>query len=218
MPFISVNDETGAGSGSDAGLNLRPEVGISAPSGISAANSKFGPLAASNHPLPAFFHLFFKAMALFVYEFSSFISSSYIFIFVICIVLLAFDFWTVKNVSGRLLVGLRWWNKVNEDGSSKWVFNSSPNKQNFSEFDSTIFWGGLYGSTAVWALFFVFAFFLSKSCLVDRRLCRPGPERGKYLRLHAMPKRHAKKGPKFHAARRTRGFGIRHHGICHSAV
>lgn len=28
------------------------------------------------------------------------------------VTLLAFDFWTVKNVSGRLLVGLRWWNKV----------------------------------------------------------------------------------------------------------
>jgi hypothetical protein len=26
--------------------------------------------------------------------------------------LLAFDFWTVKNVTGRLLVGLRWWNEV----------------------------------------------------------------------------------------------------------
>ncbi len=28
------------------------------------------------------------------------------------VLLLAFDFWTVKNVSGRLLVGLRWWNEV----------------------------------------------------------------------------------------------------------
>jgi len=29
----------------------------------------------------------------------------------ICVLLLSsFDFWTVKNVTGRLLVGLRWWN------------------------------------------------------------------------------------------------------------
>jgi hypothetical protein len=35
------------------------------------------------------------------------------------------DFWTVKNVSGRLLVGLRWWNEIKEDGESVWVFESS---------------------------------------------------------------------------------------------
>jgi hypothetical protein len=57
MPFISVEDQS---AGSNAGLNLRPEVGISGQSEKIAANSKFGPLAASNHPVPAFFHLFFK--------------------------------------------------------------------------------------------------------------------------------------------------------------
>ncbi|MEQ2169451.1 hypothetical protein GOODEAATRI_025358 [Goodea atripinnis] len=40
------------------------------------------------------------------------------------ILLLSCDFWTVKNVSGRLLVGLRWWNQVDEDGRSRWVFES----------------------------------------------------------------------------------------------
>lgn len=44
--------------------------------------------------------------------------------FVIIILLIAFDFWTVKNVSGRLLVGLRWWNEINDDGTSKWIFES----------------------------------------------------------------------------------------------
>ncbi len=29
--------------------------------------------------------------------------------FIIVIILSAFDFWAVKNVTGRLLVGLRWW-------------------------------------------------------------------------------------------------------------
>lgn len=38
------------------------------------------------------------------------------------VVLLALDFWTVRNVSGRTLVGLRFWNQVDEDGSSYWVF------------------------------------------------------------------------------------------------
>ena len=28
----------------------------------------------------------------------------------------AFDFWITKNVSGRLLVGLRWWSQDNNTG------------------------------------------------------------------------------------------------------
>ena len=30
----------------------------------------------------------------------------------------------VKNVAGRILVGLRFWNQVDEDGESYWVFES----------------------------------------------------------------------------------------------
>ncbi|KAJ0388699.1 hypothetical protein P43SY_011862 [Pythium insidiosum] len=62
----------------------------------------------AKHPVAAFFHLLFKGLALFVYLFGSILFDSYVFIFVLCVLLLAFDFWTVKNVSGRLLVGLRW--------------------------------------------------------------------------------------------------------------
>ena len=36
-----------------------------------------------------------------------------------------FDFWTVKNVSGRILVGLRWWNEVKED-QTVWIFEAKP--------------------------------------------------------------------------------------------
>ena len=46
-------------------------------------------------------------------------------LFVIIVLLLAFDFWTVKNVSGRLLCGLRWWNETGPDGQSVWVFESA---------------------------------------------------------------------------------------------
>jgi len=34
------------------------------------------------------------------------------------------DFWTVKNITGRLMVGLRWWNYVDDDGKSHWIFES----------------------------------------------------------------------------------------------
>jgi hypothetical protein len=34
------------------------------------------------------------------------------------------DFWMTKNISGRILVGLRWWNEVKEDGTEVWIFES----------------------------------------------------------------------------------------------
>ena len=36
--------------------------------------------------------------------------------FILVTVLGAIDFWTIKNISGRLLVGLRWWSEVDEKG------------------------------------------------------------------------------------------------------
>ena len=59
-----------------------------------------------------------------VYLFCGYVSSSFIASFVFIVLLLSADFWTVKNISGRLLVGLRWWNYIDEDGKSQWVYES----------------------------------------------------------------------------------------------
>lgn len=47
-------------------------------------------------------------------------------IFIIVILLLAADFYYCKNIAGRRLVGLRWWNETSTDntGESIWVFES----------------------------------------------------------------------------------------------
>lgn len=50
--------------------------------------------------------------------------SNFVIIFVITVFLSALDFWVVKNVSGRILVGLRWWNEINDLGESVWKFES----------------------------------------------------------------------------------------------
>lgn len=78
-----------------------------------------------SHPLAAFFFLFFRIGAILTYVLGSIFSDNFTLIFVLAILQLAFDFWTVKNVSGRLLVGLRWWNEIQPDGSNKWVFESA---------------------------------------------------------------------------------------------
>jgi hypothetical protein len=79
-----------------------------------------------SHPIALVFHLLFKAAAIVIYLVGSLFLTPGIFTFVILILLLAADFWTVKNVTGRLLVGLRWWNEIREDGSNEWIFESNP--------------------------------------------------------------------------------------------
>eukprot|EP01039_Chlorochromonas_danica_P005598 gene5598-6163_t len=109
----------------------------------------------SKHPSALFFHLLFKSLAIALYIFGSWVTSSFIFTFVLCVILLAFDFWTVKNVSGRLLVGLRWWSYVKEDGSNEWIFESLEDMAEISSFDSTVFWGSLYLTPLAWTLLFI---------------------------------------------------------------
>jgi len=100
-----------------------------------------------------FFHCIFKALALIAYLLSGiFFSNSYIFTFVMVTLLSAFDFWTVKNVSGRLLVGLRWWNDIDEAGNSRWKFESFEDQRYIHPSDSSAFWAALFATPAVWFL------------------------------------------------------------------
>ncbi|XP_051570487.1 Golgi apparatus membrane protein TVP23 homolog B-like [Myxocyprinus asiaticus] len=114
------------------------------------------------HPLACFFHLFFRTSAIMIYLFCEFLSLSFIANMVTIILLLSSDFWTVKNVTGRLLVGLRWWNQVNEDGSSHWMFESRTegSKSIISSSESKIFWFGLIVCPVFW-VFFMFSTLLA---------------------------------------------------------
>lgn len=67
---------------------------------------------------------FWQTLAILVYMFGSWFSSSFVNIFITCTLLLAADFWTVKNVTGRLMVGLRWNSVVEEDGRTTWKFEA----------------------------------------------------------------------------------------------
>ncbi|KAI7902262.1 uncharacterized protein BX663DRAFT_512287 [Cokeromyces recurvatus] len=107
----------------------------------------------SSHPIAAFFFLAFRLGALLTYLLGSIFTENFTFVFVITILLLAFDFWTVKNISGRLLVGLRWWNEIQPDGSNKWVFESANPSRINNAADTRLFWWTLYGTPALWALF-----------------------------------------------------------------
>jgi hypothetical protein len=89
-----------------------------------SANADASILAQSSHPVALIFLYLFRTLAIVTYLLCGFLSSSYVLSTVCVVVLLSADFWTVRNVSGRVLVGLRFWNQVDEDGTSYWVFES----------------------------------------------------------------------------------------------
>ncbi|XP_064181161.1 Golgi apparatus membrane protein TVP23 homolog B-like isoform X2 [Anguilla rostrata] len=107
------------------------------------------------HPLACFFHLFFRVSAILVYLLCEVLSSSFIACMVTIILLLSSDFWTVKNITGRLMVGLRWWNQVDDDGKSKWMFESrkGSGKSPPSDAESRVFWLGLVVCPVIWVIF-----------------------------------------------------------------
>ncbi|XP_066994378.1 uncharacterized Golgi apparatus membrane protein-like protein CG5021 isoform X2 [Anabrus simplex] len=107
------------------------------------------------HPFVTFFHLVFRVSAILVYLLCGVFKSSFIASFVTVVLLLSMDFWTVKNITGRLMVGLRWWNYVDDDGKSHWVFEARKNRVNPSE--AQIFWLALILCPLLWVIFFLTA-------------------------------------------------------------
>jgi hypothetical protein len=133
-------------------------------SGLSFLNS-------SSHPTACLFHILFKALAFAIYLLGSKFMED-IMVTVTCILFAAADFWVVKNITGRLLVGLRWWNKVDPvTGATSWIFESavptSEQGSNVNPFDSKFFWMVLYITPLLWIFFCVTAIlWLQFQCFV----------------------------------------------------
>ena len=126
--------------GMDTPLHFDPHAAARPASGIPPAQTKV--MVA---------HVGFKAAALFTYLTSGF-GSSYVMTFVMVTILSALDFWTVKNITGRLLVGLRWFNHIDEAGKSHWQFMSFEDQRVIHPTDSSVFWIGIFVAPAVWIL------------------------------------------------------------------
>ncbi|EFA82716.1 hypothetical protein PPL_04411 [Heterostelium album PN500] len=107
------------------------------------------------HPIATLFHILFKVLSIMSYLFPYLFGNGFIISFILCTLLLSFDFWAVKNVTGRLLVGLRWWNEVREDGTNEWYFEQAPSEVKYNSTESMIFWLSLYFTPVLWLLFFL---------------------------------------------------------------
>ena len=106
----------------------------------------------TRHPAVAFCTIAFKALPVVMYATCELVSRDFTRNFIACAVALAVDFWTTKNVSGRVLVGLRYWNEIDESGESTWRFESR-DEEGMARVNATerrLFWGALYGGTIAW--------------------------------------------------------------------
>lgn len=130
------------------------------------------------HPVAAIFHVVFKLIAFLFYIFGGLFGLDFINIFVAVILLVSMDFWVVKNVTGRLLAGLRWSNYIDDLGNSHWIFENKNSKtsqdqshDNLSSFgeeirnsgggtsDASIFWTALIVAPFFWTLFLLISIF-----------------------------------------------------------
>jgi len=113
------------------------------------------------HPVVTFFHLIFKSLAIIIYMLCTFFSDSFIGSFVTVTLLLSLDFWTVKNITGRIMVGLRWWNYINDEGESVWKFEqrNGDTQSKLSTTEIRIFWAALITAPLMWVLFFFTSLF-----------------------------------------------------------
>jgi hypothetical protein len=109
----------------------------------------------SSHPIALFFLYLFRTAAIAVYVFCGFFTDNYVLSTVAVVVLLSMDFWNCRNVAGRTLVGLRFWNQVDEDGESYWVFESRDPSQPANPIDSKLFWTALYVYPVMWIFLFI---------------------------------------------------------------
>ena len=74
---------------------------------------------------------------------------------IIVILLGASDFWLTKNISGRLVVGLRWYKLLKiETNQEIWVFESK-NEIKETNADRVTFWTSLYAYNIIWLLLFI---------------------------------------------------------------
>ena len=109
----------------------------------------------SRNPQVALVTVSLKLLAILFFLFFSIFTSNEAFVMITVVLLVAADFWYTKNISGRILVGLRWWNTFDQNTQeNKWTFESK-NEIKESNMDRRTFWISLYGFAGIWVILFI---------------------------------------------------------------
>lgn len=167
--FVEADYGTGQNefSGTGRAADTIPENGGSVPPagqrsvpGIPSAWART--LEGSSHPVALLLFIILRLGPPVFYIFGSFVllffisSNLFILHFILLILFISADFWNLKNIAGRLLVGLRWWNEtvpIGQTGEFEnvWVFESADPNRIMNPIDSKIFWFLLYLLPVIWA-------------------------------------------------------------------
>ena len=109
----------------------------------------------SSAPQVALMTVSLKLLSIIFFLFFNIFTSNEALVMITVILLIAADFWYTKNISGRILVGLRWWNNYDVDTQEdKWIFESK-NEIKEPNIDRKTFWFSLYGFAAIWLVLFI---------------------------------------------------------------
>ena len=102
--------------------NPNPEIQNS---GNEAKSNQVAFYKKASNPMVALFTMIFKVACAGSFLLLSIFISNDAVTMLIVLLLAAIDFWYTKNISGRILVGLRWWNVINpQSGEEKWIYES----------------------------------------------------------------------------------------------
>ena len=112
-------------------------------------NSIINYINKSSHPIISTINLLFKLINIIIFIFQGLLIENDSIGIIFIIIIGSCDFWYTKNISGRFLVGLRWSNKIKENGNEVWIYESK-NEENMNKSDTYIFWTCLYISNAFW--------------------------------------------------------------------
>ncbi|CAK7893535.1 golgi apparatus membrane protein Tvp23p [[Candida] anglica] len=125
----------------------------------------------SSHPLALTVYIILRLGPIFMYLFGTLFiglftkDNKFILHFIFIVLLISADFWNLKNVAGRLLVGLRWWNETNfsTEGATAgevenvWVFETANPDRYINPIDSKMFWLLLYVQPVLWGVLGILA-------------------------------------------------------------
>ena len=109
----------------------------------------------SSNPIVALITVILKLSSIICFFILSIFISNEALIMIIIILLGSADFWMTKNISGRILVGLRWYNLLKiESNQEIWRFEGK-NEIKETNADRVTFWTSLYLYNIIWIILFI---------------------------------------------------------------
>lgn len=120
------------------------------------ARNFYDTILKSSHPLLLTVHLAGKVVPIVFYILGG-IFGGFTVQFIVIILLVAFDFYITKNISGRKLVQLRWWYDSTDKTNSNFIFESFKQYDTslavINPIDNKLFWWSMYLTPVIWFIF-----------------------------------------------------------------